>query len=276
MTNRRNQSAQRSRSRQGRAAFTLVELLVVIGIIAVLIGVLLPVLNKARAAAYRTACLSNIKQLYTGILMYCNDNKGYFPTSAWAADGLGYVQYRDDWIHWQANRNLDDSAIAKYVGKGEQLKTLLRCPADTFDGRKTRIAITSGQGPYLYSYHMNEIVGTNTKPGPKGVRTRNSQWRNPAKKLLLTEGSENLLNSAGQQLHGQPVVGYTSTLAESHGTAIFHGNVLGNPLMARGVRRGANVSAVFIDGHAEGIDQDFAFNDPSLFYLHGDANFYWY
>src|SRR5207248_2466108 len=84
--------------------FTLVELLVVIGIIAVLIAILLPTLSKARVAANRTVCLSNIKQLYAGILMYCNNNNGWFPTCAYGDDTLSYVQYPDDWIAWEANR----------------------------------------------------------------------------------------------------------------------------------------------------------------------------
>ncbi len=59
--------------------FTLVELLVVIGIIAVLIAILLPALSQAREAAKRTACLSNVRQLAAFAIMYANQNKGVFP-----------------------------------------------------------------------------------------------------------------------------------------------------------------------------------------------------
>jgi prepilin-type N-terminal cleavage/methylation domain-containing protein/prepilin-type processing-associated H-X9-DG protein len=65
-----------------RPAFTLVELLVVIGIIALLISVLLPALNRARQAGNDLKCLSNIRQLTTAAMMHATEHDGYFPSSS--------------------------------------------------------------------------------------------------------------------------------------------------------------------------------------------------
>jgi len=63
-----------------RKAFTLIELLVVVAIIAVLVSLLLPALNTARESAIKTTCLSKVRQIQIGLLMYADEYRNFFPT----------------------------------------------------------------------------------------------------------------------------------------------------------------------------------------------------
>ncbi len=110
------QHAQRKtyQARPADSGFTLVELLVVIGIIALLISMLLPALNKAREAARNAQCLSNQRQIMLGAINFAGDHHGYLPTSTTNNWVIGTYSYNDPWRQRYAYRG-DTTGSTNYL-----------------------------------------------------------------------------------------------------------------------------------------------------------------
>src|SRR5262245_24441207 len=135
-----------------RRGFTLVELLVVIGIIAVLVGILLPALQKARRAANGVKCSSNMRQIASAMLLYINTNKGKFPITS-ANGGVSAVYPQG--VYW-ANDLVKQKYIAapnayKPDGSRDPAQTsVFNCPEGRFD------EVTAGADPPYPASGIND------------------------------------------------------------------------------------------------------------------------
>ncbi|MEM8873552.1 MAG: prepilin-type N-terminal cleavage/methylation domain-containing protein [Planctomycetota bacterium] len=124
--------------------FTLVELLVVIGIIALLISILLPSLSRARGSAMKAVCASNQRQLGIAITQYSLENIQFIPPLSWQENALGDPRMRYPYDAYLAfERNPSDGSPALMYGQGElhqagliDAPEIFYCPSMVDDGHR--------------------------------------------------------------------------------------------------------------------------------------------
>lgn len=160
--------------RRRRGGFTLVELLVVIGIIALLISILLPSLNRAREQARRTKCLANLRSIGQMVHMYANQNHGQIPIGySGGANGLG--SYGTNYFMARAN-----SSGVRFTGLGllypqglittsEAEGPLFYCPSTAEDTDHSFQGVGTNPNPWI-----DEVVATGSGSTRAGYSCRSS------------------------------------------------------------------------------------------------------
>lgn len=219
-----------------RRGFTLIELLVVVGVIAILAGMLMPALSKAKVKAHRVSCINNLRQLTLAWLMYANDHdrlpenyhfdpSGVLNTNTWIRgtmdDNPAYGQFEPGVLD-STNRN---TIIGGKLYPYNQSAPIYRCPTDR--------SLTKGV-PRVRSYSINGWMGGRPLAGQDQFRVFRRQTDivhpGPSEAFVFIDEHEKSINDGW----------FAVDMKGSRGF-----------LDAPAVRHGDRYPLSFADGHAE-------------------------
>ncbi len=232
-----------------RWGFTLLELLVVIAIIAMLSSILLPALSKARGKGRSAVCISNLQQLSKALIMYADDNDGYFPYASYpwggGVDGTCWDFKYDD---YSDPSSYTAGLIGPYLSDNIDVYT---CPSCKTLPRSDNRPTTG------YGYNITYI-------GNDSALAKMSKIKSPANTLLVADCA--YWNSWGGRtetaafIYAPSEVGDWSTWKT--GSAYF--------------RHNGSANVAFVDGHVKAISKKYSPcpNDSSLAFISADDNAY--
>jgi prepilin-type N-terminal cleavage/methylation domain-containing protein/prepilin-type processing-associated H-X9-DG protein len=221
-----------------RKGFSLVELLTVIGIIALLLALLLPVLTKARSEAVKVKCMSNLRNLLQAQSMYVAENKGFLTYPNWSVNLEATNNWSIGWLYTQERtsdplqqNDVKTGALYHYLNDTK----VYHCPTHVVDN------VPAGWTERLTSYIMNGAVcgyGTvgdhNADPEIWVPSWKITDWKNSAEQILWWEAEENSDIPGAVAWNDGSSYPYENALAKRHG-------------------RGASVGC--FDGHVEWMDR---------------------
>lgn len=220
-----------------RLGFSLVELLVVIGVIALLIALLLPSLSRSRQAALRVACLSNLRQMAIAAQAYANEHKGSYPIAYYRANA-GAVTYSYAWDLTTITEPGRPTQVIPGLlwGRGGTTQ-IQQCPA--YDGKANWLA-----DPYTGYNYNTSFIG-------------HGQWESivaPAKASQIKNAAHTALFGDGQYSGGANK--FMRAPWPNPGDADYYGRWGGT----QGFRHLGMTNVAFCDGHAESLKERFTDN----------------
>ncbi len=250
-------------SKHTRNGFTLVELLVVIGIIAVLVAMLLPALSRARAQANSVKCMSNMRQLHTYTMLYANEYKNYaLPANQDAnweqSDWYGVIAR----LYFKAvmvDKNGKDLKGAPAIAAIEKtgLAKMLECPSITMPPynsaigwNKTNQSETPVRWTYLYNVGFGRVDNnaglTQDDIAAYGFKKRNTI---PAGVLVLTDINPYLPNGRGAITYR--FFSWEREINPLHSEWLTKGGYAGAP---HGISSAPRTNVLLFDGSVKTID----------------------
>ena len=244
-----------------KKTFTLIELLIVIGIVTLLAGLLIPVHGDVRGAAEAASCLGNLKQIGSGLMMYIENNNDWQPVNNYAWTGNGSNSFRNSFGALLApyvepdfrDKGYAGNAPAKYQTK------VFRCSAD----------------PTAYRYWPNSYGAVNGNIMPQATAANGgiiqiTKLKNPAGTMCIMDAAPmrvsdtdirpgTFIRTIGVYFKGAwnttTSAGAQPLLIDTNNNGIKDSNKAAVPFNGAAFRHDNMINAVYCDGHVDTLDE---------------------